>query len=197
MRTSSLENIKRLKEATGGTVNDVVMAICAGGLREYLLRHDALPDRPLRAMVPVSIRTGDETDPWTNRVSGIVADLPTDCADPVERVARCREAMTAAKRQFELVPAAALVDLTQFSSPVLATSAARLATQLRLADRIDPPVNLTISNVPGPRQPLYFAGAKMAHQFPVSIVTDGQGPQHHRGAATSTVSTSASSSTAS
>ncbi len=94
MRTTSLANIKRIKEATGGTVNDVVMAICAGGLREYLLRHDALPDRPLRAMVPVSIRTGDETDPWTNRVSGIVADLPTDCADPLERVARCREAMT-------------------------------------------------------------------------------------------------------
>src|SRR5215204_4334153 len=141
------------------------MAICAGGLREYLLRHDALPDRPLRAMVPVSIRTGDESDPWTNRVSGIVAELPTDCADPVERVARCREAMNAAKRQFELVPAEALVDLTQFSSPVLATAAAR----------VDPPVNLVISNVPGPRQPLYFAGAKMAHQFPVSIVTDGQG----------------------
>ena len=175
MRTSSLSNIKRLKDATGGTVNDVVMAICAGGLREYLLRHDALPDRPLRAMVPVSIRTGDETEPWTNRVSGIVADLPTDCPDPVERVARCREAMNAAKRQFELVPAAALVDLAQFSPPVLATGAARVASQLRLADRVNPPVNLVISNVPGPRQPLYFAGAKMAHQFPVSIVTDGQG----------------------
>ena len=175
MRTSSLDNIKRLKEATGGTVNDVIMAICAGALREYLLRHDALPDRPLRAMVPVSIRTGDESDPWTNRVSGIVAELPTDCADPVERVARCREAMNAAKRQFELVPAEALVDLTQFSSPVLATAAARVASQLRLADLVDPPVNLVISNVPGPRQPLYFAGAKMAHQFPVSIVTDGQG----------------------
>jgi WS/DGAT/MGAT family acyltransferase len=175
MRTSSLENIKRLKNATGGTVNDVVMAICAGGLREYLLRHDALPDRPLRAGVPVSIRTGDETDPWTNRVSMIVADLPTDCPDPVERVARCKEAMNVAKRQFELVPAEALVDLTQFSSPVLATSAVRLASQLRLADRVSPPVNLVISNVPGPRQPLYFAGSKMLHQFPVSIVTDGQG----------------------
>ena len=175
MRTSSLANIKRLKEATGGTVNDVVMAICAGGLREYLLRHDALPDRPLRAMVPVSIRTGDETDPWTNRVSGIVAELPTDCPDPVERVARCREAMKAAKRQLELVPASALVDLAQYSPPVLATAAARVASQLRLADRVDPPVNLVISNVPGPRVPLYFAGAKMAHQFPVSIVTDGQG----------------------
>ena len=69
------------------------MAICAGALRTYLLRHDALPDAPLRAMVPVSIRTGDEDDPWTNRVSGLVAALPTDVADPLERVAPCHEAM--------------------------------------------------------------------------------------------------------
>ena len=104
-----------------------------------------------------------------------LADLPTDCPDPLERVARCREAMGAAKRQFQLVPAEALVDIAQFSSPVLATAGVRLASQLRLADRINPPANVVISNVPGPRQPLYFAGAKMAHHFPVSIVTDGQG----------------------
>jgi len=175
MRTASLENIKRLKAATGGTVNDIVMAICAGGLREYLLAHDALPDRPLRAMVPASIRTGDEADPWTNRVSAIFAELPTDCDDPVERVVRCREAMQRAKRQFELVPAAELVDLTQYSAPVLATAAVRLASRLRLANRVAQPFNLVISNVPGARQPLYFAGAKLCHQFPVSIVADGQG----------------------
>ncbi|MGH3522642.1 MAG: WS/DGAT/MGAT family O-acyltransferase, partial [Mycobacterium sp.] len=175
MRTTSLENVKRLKQATGGTVNDVVMAICAGGLRQYLLTHDALPDRPLRAMVPVSIRTGDEADPWTNRVSAIVAELPTDCDDPVERVGRCRKAMQDAKRLHELVPAAELVDLTQYSTPVLATAAVRLASRLRLADRVTLPFNVVISNVPGPRQPLYFAGAKLCHQFPVSIVTDGQG----------------------
>ena len=175
MRTASLDNVKQLKQATGGTVNDIVMAICAGGLREYLLAHDALPDRPLRAMVPVSIRTGDEADPWTNRVSAIVAQLPTDCDDPLERVARCRAAMRTAKRQFELVPAAELVDLTRYSPPVLATAAVRLASRLRLADRVAQPFNVVISNVPGPRQPLYFAGAKLCHQFPVSIVTDGQG----------------------
>lgn len=175
MRTTSLDNIKRLKAATGGTVNDVVMAICAGGLREYLMAHDALPDRPLRAMVPVSIRTGDEADPWTNRVSATVAELPTDCDDPVERVARCHNAMQDAKRVHELVPAAELVDLTQYSPPVLATAAVRLASRLRLADRVTLPFNVVISNVPGPRQPLYFAGAKLCHQFPVSIVTDGQG----------------------
>lgn len=176
IRTSSLSNIKAIKDATGGTVNDVVMAVCAGGLRRYLIRHDALPDRPLRAMVPVSIRTGNETDPWTNRVSGLVAELPTDEPDPITRVARCRDAMQAAKRQFELVPAEALVDISQFSSPVLATAAIRLSSRLGVTDRVTSmPFNLTISNVPGPRQPLYFAGAQMQHQFPVSIVTDGQG----------------------
>ncbi len=175
MRTASLADIKRLKNATGGTVNDVIMAIGAGGLREYLLHHAALPDLPLRVMVPISIRTGEESDIWTNRVSAIVADLPTDCADPLERVARCRDAMNAAKRQFETLPAAELLDLFQFSSPVLATAASRVASQLRLADRVDPPVNLVISNVPGPRRPLYFAGAEIAHQFPLNIITDGQG----------------------
>ncbi|MDR3664831.1 MAG: wax ester/triacylglycerol synthase family O-acyltransferase [Mycobacterium sp.] len=176
MRTASLENVKRLKAATGGTVNDIVMAICAGGLRQYLLAHDALPDRPLRAMVPVSIRTGEEEDPWTNRVSAIFAELPTDCADPLQRVARCREAMAEAKRQLDLVPADQLGDLAQFSAPVLSTSAMRLASRLGLAHRIaSVPFNLVISNVPGPRQPLYFAGAQLCHQFPVSIVTEGQG----------------------
>jgi diacylglycerol O-acyltransferase / wax synthase len=173
MRTASLENIKRLKAATGGTINDIVMAICAGGLREYLRAHDALPDRPLRAMVPVSIRTGDEADPWTNRVSAIVAELPTDCDDPLQRVARCHEAMERAKRFHDLIPAAELVDLTQYSAPVLATAAVRLASTL--ANRVAQPFNLAISNVPGPRQPLYFAGAKMCHQFPVSLITDGLG----------------------
>jgi diacylglycerol O-acyltransferase / wax synthase len=173
MRGTSLENIKVLKNATGGTVNDVVMAICAGALREYLLKHDALPDNPLRAMVPVSIRTGDETDPWTNRVASIIADLPTNCADPLERVALCREAMAAAKRQFELVPADTLIDVTQTASPVVAMAALRLMSNL--AGRINMPANVTISNVPGPRQPLYFAGAKLDAYIPVSIVTDGMG----------------------
>ncbi|MBI4883393.1 MAG: wax ester/triacylglycerol synthase family O-acyltransferase [Actinobacteria bacterium] len=173
MRSAALDDIKALKNATGGTVNDVVMAICAGALRQYLIELDALPEKPLRAMVPVSIRTGDETDPWTNRVSSIVADLPTNCADPLERVAKCKEAMAAAKRQFELVPANALSDVAQTSSPVVAMAAMRLVS--RMAGRINLPTNLTISNVPGPRQPLYFAGAQLDSYIPVSIVTDGMG----------------------
>jgi len=173
MRGTSLDSIKALKNATGGTVNDVVMAICAGALRQYLIEHDALPDKPLRAMVPVSIRTGTEADPWTNRVSSIVVDLPTNCADPLERVALCRDAMVAAKRQFDLVPANTLSDVAQTASPVVATAALRLMS--RMAGRINLPTNLTISNVPGPRQPLYFAGARLESYIPVSIVTDGMG----------------------
>lgn len=175
MRSMQLSNLKVLKDATGGTLNDVVMAVCTGALREYLIRHDALPDSPLRAMVPVSIRTGKESDPWTNRVSAIVAELPTEVEDPVERVARCRDAMLAAKRQFELVPAEALAEATTYSSPVVAASAIRLVSRLKLADRMSLPVNVVISNVPGPREPLYFAGAKLDAYIPVSTISDGVG----------------------
>ena len=175
MRAASLDNLKRLKEATGCTLNDVVMAVCAGALREYLIEHDALPEGPLRAMVPVSIRTGDETDPWTNRVSGLVADLPTNCADPLERVALCREAMNAAKSQFELIPAHALGQSADYASPLVAASALRLVSRLKLADRINFPVNVVISNVPGPRHSLYFAGAKLDAYIPVSTIADGIG----------------------
>ena len=173
MRSESLSNIKQLKDATGGTVNDVVMAICAGALREYLLRHDALPDEPLRAMVPVSIRTGLEEDPWTNRVSSIIAELPTDCDDPLERVVRCKAAMNEAKHQLDLVPAEAIMEATDVTSPVIATAAVRLMA--RLSDRINMPINVVISNVPGPREDLYFAGAKLDHYIPVSTISNGVG----------------------
>ncbi len=175
MRSASLANLKRLKDATGGTLNDVVMAICTGALRSYLIEHNALPDGPLRAMVPVSIRTGQETDPWTNRVSGIVADLPTHCEDPIDRVRLCREAMDVAKRQFDLMPAEALAEATDYTSPVVAASAIRLVSRLKLANRVNSPINVIISNVPGPREELYFAGAKLDAYIPVSTISDGVG----------------------
>lgn len=111
------DSVSSAANKAGGAVKAIVMAICAGGLREYLLAHDALPDRPLRAMVPVSIRTVEEEDPWTNRVAGLIAELPTDSDDPLERVARCHASMADAKRKLDMVPAAELVDLAQFSAP--------------------------------------------------------------------------------
>jgi WS/DGAT/MGAT family acyltransferase len=175
MRSTWISNIKLLKDATGGTVNDVVMAVCSGALRRYLIDKDALPNRELRAMVPVSIRTGDEDDPWSTRVSAIVAELPTLADDPLERVRMCQVAMEDAKRQFELIPADTISEGTQATSPVIATAALRLASRLRLADRINLPTNVVVSNVPGPRQPRYFAGARLDQYIPISIVTDGMG----------------------
>jgi WS/DGAT/MGAT family acyltransferase len=172
-RSTSLDAVKGVKNALGATVNDVVMAVCAGGLRAWLEAHDALPDTPLIAMVPVSIRTGDETEKWTNRVSGIFAELPTDEPDPVKRVERVHAAMVDAKGLFDAVPAEALTDFAQFPPPAVFARAMRTAT--RLTTRFAPPVNVTISNVPGPREPLYTAGAKLVHYYPVSTILDGQG----------------------
>ncbi|HSL73879.1 MAG TPA: wax ester/triacylglycerol synthase family O-acyltransferase [Ilumatobacteraceae bacterium] len=175
MRSTALGNIKALKDATGCTVNDVVMAICTGALREYLLRHDALPDQPLRAMVPVSIRTGLEEDPWTNRVGAIIADLPTHLADPLDRLRGCHDAMIEAKRQLDVLPADDIAELAQVAPPLAATAAMRLQHRLRLADRVNLPTNVVISNVPGPRHALYFAGALMTNYIPVSTITDDMG----------------------
>ena len=174
-RSTSLNQVKDIKQALGATVNDVVMAACAGGLRRYLESHDALPEKPLVAMVPVSIRTGEEAERWTNRVSGLVAALPTDADEPLDRLQRIHEAMGDAKEAWGALPAEALSDFAQFSPPAVFTRAMRMSTRFRLGDRLNPTVNLVVSNVPGPRQPLYAAGAKLEHYYPVSIVVDGQG----------------------
>jgi diacylglycerol O-acyltransferase len=175
LASAELADIKAIKTELGVTVNDVVMAICAGALRNYLISHDALPDTRLRAMVPVSIRTGDEDDIWTNRVSGMVADLPTDLSDPLGRVRAVHESMNAAKAQFDLLPADSIVGFAELALPALAAQASRAAAQVRLGDRARSPSNVVISNVPGPRVPLYMAGARMSHFYPVSTVADGGG----------------------
>jgi diacylglycerol O-acyltransferase len=127
-------------------------------------------------MVPVSIRTGEETEKWTNRVSGLIALLPTNESDPLQRVVKVHEAMVSSKDLFNAIPAETLTDFAQFPSPAIFTRAMRMAVRWRLMERIGPPAgNLTISNVPGPREPLYAAGAKLLHYFPVSTIVDGQG----------------------
>jgi WS/DGAT/MGAT family acyltransferase len=175
LRSVSLADVKAIKAATGSTVNDVVMAACAGGLRTYLIKHQALPDRPLVAMVPVSIRTGSEADPWTNRVSGIFAVMPTTAEEPLERLGQMQKIMDDAKDRFTLLPASVLVDYAEFAPPALAMRAARVASRLRIADRVNPPLNLVVSNVPGPRRKLYLDHAEMVHYYPISTIVDGVG----------------------
>jgi WS/DGAT/MGAT family acyltransferase len=175
IRATALDDIKAIKRAAGTTVNDVVMAVCAGALRQYLIDRDALPDRPLVAMVPVSTRTGAEADPWTNRVSAMFPVLPTVSSDPVQRLRQMQVTMNDAKERFALVPADVLTEYAEFAPPALFIRAARVSAQLRLADRFHFPVNVVISNVPGPRHPLYLGPARMVHYYPVSTIVDGQG----------------------
>ncbi|MGH2684493.1 MAG: WS/DGAT/MGAT family O-acyltransferase [Actinomycetota bacterium] len=174
MRSTSLDTIKAIKNASGATVNDVVMAVCSGALRCYLDERDALPAEPLVAMIPVSIRTGEETEKWTNRVSGLLALLPTDEPEPLARLQRVHDAMVAGKQLFDAIPAETLTNFSEFPSPALFARATRMATRLRLSERLAP-LNLVISNVPGPRHPLYAAGARLLHYYPVSTIVDGQG----------------------
>ena len=171
--SSRLDTVKAIKNALDVTVNDVVLAVCAGGLRDWLERHDALPSSPVVAAVPISIRTGDEADRWTNRVSILTTLLPTDEPDPIVRVHRVHADMASRKELFQAIPAERLTDFAQFPPPALFARAMRLSARLHVGSRLFPS-NVAISNVPGPRQPLYAAGAQLEHYYPVSTVFEGQ-----------------------
>jgi diacylglycerol O-acyltransferase len=174
-RAIPLAEVKAIKRALGCTVNDVVMAMCAGALRNYLLEHEALPDEPLVAMVPVSIRTGDEIDPWTNRVSSIFVTIPTDVDDAAGRIATIGETMAEGKHRHDLLPADLIVEAASIAPGLFAHAAARIAMNPRVANTGRTPANVTISNVPGPRNLLSLGAAPVRHYVPVSTVVDGQG----------------------
>ena len=170
-----LDEYKRVKRRFGTTLNDVVMAVTSGALRRYLEAHRALPKDPLKAMIPVSVRTEAQREEYTNRVSNIVAELATEEADAVARLRRIHEGMNQAKRIQQATPATMLQDWTEVAMPALLGQAARIAQRTKILDRMNPPFNVIISNVPGPRSSLYLAGAEMLTYYPVSAITDGQG----------------------
>jgi diacylglycerol O-acyltransferase len=174
-RTLPLDDVKAVKNVhPGTTVNDVVMGLCAGALRRWLLDHDALPASPLVAAVPVSIRTKEREGTGGNAISAMVAPLPTHLEDAGERLVAAHEAMGAAKDQHGALPATLLTDVAQFAMPALAGQAARLSARLRVLEFLKP-FNLIISNVPGPQVPLYYAGAELLALYPLSAIADGQG----------------------
>jgi WS/DGAT/MGAT family acyltransferase len=169
----SLDTVKALKNAVGCTVNDVVVTLCAGAVREWLLERDALPEEPLVAMVPVSVRTKEQRGAFGNRVSMMIVPIATDEPDPVRRLQRTHELLVSAKERHSALPANVLTDATAFIPPAVAALAAR--TTMEILGRTRPPLNLVISNVPGSRAPLYLAGARLDAQYPVSVVVDGVG----------------------
>jgi WS/DGAT/MGAT family acyltransferase len=170
-----MSDVKNVKNSLGATVNDVVMTLCAGALRRWLIEHDALPDGPLLAMVPVSVRVEGDRGAYGNQVSAMVAVLPTDEADAGRRLEVMAGEMAIAKQEHHALPAELLQDFAQFTPPSVLGMASRVAARARLADRVLLPFNVVISNVPGPQFPLYTAGARMEGIYPISAITDGVG----------------------
>jgi WS/DGAT/MGAT family acyltransferase len=170
-----LSSIKRVKNHYGVTVNDVVVALSAAATRDWLVAHNELPDEPLLAQIPVSVRTDEQSGTYGNRISVMFIPIPTDVADPVGRLRAAHEAMASAKTRHRALPAEALQDVTNFIPPAINARAARVMLQLSASKVMRPLYNLVISNVPGPPIPIYMAGALLEHNYPVSVITNGAG----------------------
>lgn len=169
-----LAEVKRVARGFGVSLNDVVLALCASSLRHYLQRRKALPSRALVAAMPVSLRAAGDAE-VNNQVSMVQCVLPTDIVDPVERLRAIAAATGQLKRQVATFRGLIPTDFPGLAAPIWASGLSRLWARGRVAERLPPLANLAISNVPGPPVPLYLAGAKVLHYFPVSIVTHGLG----------------------
>ena len=149
-----------------GTFNDVVLAMSAGALRLYMQNHSELPEKSLKAMVPVSLRREGDIDS-SNAVGAISADLATNIADPAKRFAAIQASVRAGKELFkDMKPNEAALMLQLMQMPGM------LLIPLGLISRF-PPYSTVISNVPGPRQPMYWNGARLDGMYPASIVSEG------------------------
>ena len=164
-----LARIRAIKSAAGVTVNDVVLAMCAGALRAYLIESNALPETPLVAMVPISLRAADEQDAGGNMVGTILCNLATDTADPAKRLDAINTSMRDNKKVFAELPRNQALALSAFLMSGIA-----LALVPGFAASAPPPFNIVISNVPGAREPMYWKGARLDGNYPLSIALDGQ-----------------------
>ncbi len=169
----SLDEVKQVKNAFGVTVNDVVVTICAAALRDWLSDRGELPDEPLVAMIPMSVRTREQVGTFGNRVSTMMTAIPTHIADPQERLLFAHERLVNAKERHRAVPATMLQDANNVIPPALFARAARVTSAVATSRRVEAPVNVVISNVPGSPVPMYIAGARQEAMFPLSAIMDG------------------------
>ena len=178
-RRFELDEVRRIKSTVpGATVNDACIAIVGGALRMYLSEKGELPEESLRVMAPISTRTAEQAGSAGNQVSAMVATLGTDIEDPKKRLEAVHESTKESKAVAEAVDAEALASFSEAMPGALAMMGARLASQFEMATRGNPAVNTVVSNVPGPRVPLYFAGARMVTMFGGAAVVDGMGLLH-------------------
>ncbi len=160
------DRLRHISKSLDVTINDIVLAICSGALREYLLSQDALPKKPLIAMVPASVRDDDSS--MSNRITMILANLGTHKEDPLERLAIVRRSVQNAKEKFKRMNSNQILNYSAF---VYSAAGLNIASGLMPKRQA---FNLVISNVPGPREPLYWNGARLDALYPASIILDGQ-----------------------
>lgn len=165
----AMSRLKAVAAASGGTLNDVALAVCGSALRRHLKALDALPDQPLIAMIPVNIRPADDPG-GGNAVGVILGSLATHIPDPVDRLQAIIASTRRAKKQLEGMPRSTIL---QYTALLLAPLSVQLATGT--AGRVRPAFNVVISNVPGPSEPLYFRGARLEASYPLSIPLHGYG----------------------
>jgi WS/DGAT/MGAT family acyltransferase len=163
-----LERLRAVATAAGCTLNDVVLALCGGALRRFLADSDSLPEKPLTAGIPVSVRPKDD-EGTGNAISFIVSTLGTDIEDPAARLQAIRTSVQHAKAHVQALPRQAML---QYTMLLMAPTIVTLLTGI--GGRTRPMFNITISNVPGPDKPLFFRGAELLATYPASIVTHGQ-----------------------
>lgn len=163
-----LDRLKTLAKTADCTLNDIVLSLCGAALRRFLDELGELPDKPLTAGIPVSVRPADDAESG-NAITFIISTLGTDIADPLERLEAIRASTRRAKEHVQSLPRQAML---QYTLLLMTPYMASLLTGV--GGRTRPMFNITISNVPGPETPLYFRGARMEASYPVSLVTHGQ-----------------------
>ena len=167
--TLATDDIRRLAHDAGASANEVVLGVCTGAVRRWLLARDELPTSPVVAIVPVLVT---EASGGGSHIAGLTLALPTHVADPSARFARVRGVLAAAKRRQATAPASLQQDVAMFAPPIVAAATNRLLDALPHRRFVSPTVNLAVTNVPGPRRPVYLAGRPLRSGHPVLSVTD-------------------------
>jgi diacylglycerol O-acyltransferase / wax synthase len=171
-----LADFRRIKaKVAGSTVNDVLVSVIGGAMRQYLAAKGELPSEPLVAMAPISVRAPEESGEAGNQVSAMTVSLCTRIVDPLERLAAVRESTRQSKAVVNAVGARELSGYSQFVPGALVGQSNRMAARLELANRTNPVINTVVSNVPGPQAPLYFAGARAVGMIGMGNIVNGMG----------------------
>ncbi len=152
-----------------------MLACAAGALRAFFASRKEPVEAPLLAMVPVSVRTESEQGELGNRISATLVSLATDLEGPAARLEAIRTGMTASKEQCEAIGSAVFGAWSDAAVPAVTSRLSRLLTNLRVFDRVVPPFNVIVSNVPGPDFPVYLAGAPLVGIYPFGPIVEGVG----------------------